>query len=45
MRELAEFIAATAYPEDPRLQVAYAIARHLNMGWQAADRYEIILRD
>lgn len=37
MLALADFIASSAYPEDPRLEVAYAIARHLNLGWPSAE--------
>lgn len=36
MRDLAEFIARSAHPEDPRLEVAYAIARYLNLDWPSA---------
>jgi len=37
LKDIAERIAASACPEDPRLEVAYAIARHLKLdGWPAA---------
>lgn len=33
MLSIAEFIAASATPEDPRRAVADAISRHLGLGW------------
>jgi len=36
MLAIAEFIAASATPEDPRLAVADAISRHLGLGWPSA---------
>lgn len=36
MLELAEFIAKSAHPEDPRIEVAYAIARYLKLDWPSA---------
>ena len=36
MLDLAEFIAKSAHPEDPRLEVADAIARYLNLDWPSA---------
>jgi hypothetical protein len=37
LHRIADQIAASAYPdEDSRLEVAYAIARHLNLHWPAA---------
>lgn len=36
MLDLANFIAKSAHPEDPRLEVAYSIARYLNLDWPSA---------
>ena len=36
MVNLANRIAASSHPDDPRLEVAYSIARHLGLGWPAA---------
>lgn len=36
MLDLANFIAKSAHPEDPRLEVAYAIARYLKLDWPSA---------
>ncbi|AYZ71317.1 TPA: hypothetical protein UL918_000010 [Stenotrophomonas maltophilia] len=36
MLDLAEFIAKSAHPEDPRLEVADAIARYLKLDWPSA---------
>ena len=36
MLALANFITSSAHPEDPRLEVAYAIARYLKLDWPAA---------
>ncbi|MFL9582412.1 hypothetical protein [Stenotrophomonas sp. AB1(2024)] len=45
MRELAELIASSAHPEDPRLEVAYSIARHLKLGWPSAAREPVVVPD
>ncbi|HEL3236840.1 TPA: hypothetical protein UMZ03_001885 [Stenotrophomonas maltophilia] len=36
MLDLANFIAKSAHPEDPRLEVAYAIARYLKLDWPSS---------
>ncbi|WWW34566.1 hypothetical protein V8017_16285 [Stenotrophomonas rhizophila] len=36
MLDLANFIVKSAHPEDPRLEVAYAIARYQNLDWPSA---------
>ena len=38
LKSVADYIAATAHPQDSRLNVAYAIALHLGLGWEAAQR-------
>ena len=38
MLKLAERITASCAPDDDRLEIAYSIARRLNLGWPAADQ-------
>ncbi|TGY35213.1 hypothetical protein [Stenotrophomonas maltophilia] len=36
MLDFANFIAMSSHPEDPRLDVAYSIARYLKLDWPSA---------